>query len=81
MRAMRYCNVKWTLSRGLDNHSLLPRLIMDALSVSNELTRKGLSSGEAEPYVLNLGCDDKSLVMNGLIDCRRSSIEIRREEK
>ena len=66
MRAMSHCNVKPTLSSRfkLDRHLLKPRLTLDADSVSDESTRKSLSSGQAESDVLNLGCAGESLVMN-----------------
>ena len=56
MRVTCYC---------LDKPSTLsPRLLVDAGSVSDESTRKSLSSGEAEFYVLSLGCAAGSWVMN-----------------
>ena len=48
----------------LDKHSLMPRSIVDADSVSDESTRKSLSSGDAEFLVLTLGCASEVLVMN-----------------
>ena len=88
---------------GKGNASL--QLEADALSevqagqprVLDESTRKSLASGEAEFYVLNLGCAGESLVMNcwnwmqlehitltglpEIASCQRSSKEVRKEER
>ena len=61
MRVMRYCNVKLTISCmfKLDNDSLKARLIVSQMSRRARVCQPG----EAEFYVLNLGCAAESLVM------------------
>ena len=66
MRVVRYCIDKPTFSWRfkLAKHSLKLRFRVEADRVSHESTSKSLSSGEAEIYVLNLGCAAGSLVVN-----------------
>ena len=54
--------VSWTFE--LDKHSVKPGLLVDADGVSDESMPKSLSLGEAEFYVLNLGCAAESFVMH-----------------
>ena len=66
---------------------------MDVDCVSDKSTRKSLSMGQTEFYVLNLGCVDESLWKGvqlehgqtrdrlGLIDCQMRSKGVRKEER